>query len=82
MAGELGADVLIDTAAESFPEAVAAATDGDGADLVIEAAGPDECRAACVEAVRRQGRIGVFGLPNTQALCRSPSPPHSSKASR
>ncbi len=62
LARKLGADVLVDVSAMSFPEGVAAATDGEGADLVIEAAGYDECRAACVEAVRAQGRLGFFGL--------------------
>lgn len=62
LAGKLGADVLVDMTAESFPDAVAAATGGEGADLVIEAAGYDECRAACVEAVRSEGRLGFFGL--------------------
>lgn len=62
VAGELHADVLVDMASEPFPDAVADATAGAGADLVIEAAGYDECRAACVQAVRTQGRLGFFGL--------------------
>ncbi len=68
VAAALGADVLVDATVEPFPEAVAAATGGNGADLVIEAAGPDECRAACVEAVRYCGRIGFFGLPEHPGL--------------
>ena len=68
VAARLGADVLVDTTSESFPESVAAATRGVGADLVIEAAGPDECRTACVEAVRDHGRIGFFGLPEHPGL--------------
>ncbi len=68
VAGALGADVLVDMTRESFAEAVAAATDGEGAELVIEAAGPDECRTACVEAARYHGRIGFFGLPEHQGL--------------
>ncbi len=67
-AATLGADVLVDVTAEPFAEAVATATGGVGADLVIEAAGPDECRAACVEAVRYCGRIGFFGLPEHPGL--------------
>lgn len=68
VAAALGADVLVDTAAEPFAEAVAAATGGTGADLVIEAAGYDDCRAACVEAVRAQGRLGFFGLHEQPGL--------------
>jgi L-iditol 2-dehydrogenase len=68
VAAALGADVLVDVATESFADAVAAATGGKGADLVIEAAGPDECRTACVEAVRAHGRIGFFGLPERPGL--------------
>lgn len=72
VAAELGADVLIDVTAEPFPDAVAAATDGEGAELVIEAAGPDECRTACVEAVRSHGRVGFFGLPERPGLAPFP----------
>lgn len=68
VAGELGADVVVDTTTEPFADAVAAVTDGAGADLVIEAAGPDDCRTACVEAVRYEGRIGFFGLPEHAGL--------------
>ena len=68
VAAELGADVLVHTTSEPFPEAVSAATRGERADLVIEAAGPDECRTACVNAVRYQGRVGFFGLPEHPGL--------------
>lgn len=68
VAAELGADVLVDTTSEPFGKAVAAATRDEGADLVIEAAGPDECRTACIDAVRYQGRVGFFGLPEHPGL--------------
>ncbi|MGH8987560.1 MAG: zinc-binding dehydrogenase [Acidimicrobiales bacterium] len=68
VAGGLGADVLVDMATQPFPEVVMAATGGVGADLVIEAAGPDRCRTACVEAVRQGGRLGFFGLPEHPGL--------------
>jgi L-iditol 2-dehydrogenase len=68
VAADLGADVLVDVTSVPFAQAVADATGGEGSDLVIEAAGPDECRTACVEAVRDHGRIGFFGLPERPGL--------------
>jgi L-iditol 2-dehydrogenase len=67
IAKRLGA-VTVHAPDESFIEAVLAHTDGAGADLVIEAAGFDTCRADCVEAVRNHGRIGFFGLPEASGL--------------
>jgi L-iditol 2-dehydrogenase len=42
-----------------------AMTDGEGADLVIEAAGEDSTRADALEAVRISGRVGYFGTPSS-----------------
>lgn len=67
-ARELGADVVVDVTAEPFAAAVAAVTGGKGADLVIEAAGYDDCRAACVDAARPEGRLGFFGLHERPGL--------------
>lgn len=67
VAKRLGA-ITVHAPNESFVEAVLALTDGEGADLVIEAAGFDSCRAECVEAVRRYGRVGYFGLPEAPGL--------------
>lgn len=58
-----GADVTVDPCRESVVAATADATGGEGADLVIEAAGYDECRAQAVEAVRSHGCLGFFGFP-------------------
>ncbi len=63
IARRLGADVCVRVPAESFVEAVLALTDGEGADLTIEAVGLDETRIECLEAVRRNGRVGYFGFP-------------------
>jgi L-iditol 2-dehydrogenase len=38
-------------------------TNGVGADLVIEAAGLDECRRQAITAVRPRGTVGMFGFP-------------------
>lgn len=56
-----GADVLINYATEDFVEAVKAATDGRGADLVLEMVGGETFRRN-FEAARPQGRIVVYGL--------------------
>jgi L-iditol 2-dehydrogenase len=38
-------------------------TNGVGADLVIEAAGLDECRRQAITAARPRGTVGLFGFP-------------------
>jgi len=68
----LGADVVVDVRGAPFATAVAAATGGKGADLVIEAAGYDDCRAACVGGVRPGGRLGFFGLHERLGLAPFP----------
>lgn len=60
-----GADVLINYAEEDFVDAVKAATDGRGVDLVLEAVGGDTFRKN-FEAVVPQGRIVVYGLSSGQ----------------
>lgn len=62
VARSLGASLCVAAPEESVVEAVLDRT-GDGADLVIEAAGYDVCRAQAVEAVRPGGRLGFFGFP-------------------
>ena len=63
LAKRFGADVLVKAPEASFVEAVLDHTGGDGADLVVEAAGFDATRIACLEAVRKNGRVGYFGFP-------------------
>lgn len=72
VASALGADAVVDMRAEPFATAVAEATGGAGADLVIEAAGPDECRTVCVDALRAGGTLGCFGLPERPGLAPFP----------
>ena len=45
--------------------AVKDATGGRGADLVVEAAGYDAARAEAIDALRVDGRLGLFGLPES-----------------
>ena len=56
-----GADVLVDYTKEDLVAAVEAATDGQGADLILEMVGGETYRKN-FEAVRPQGRIVVYGL--------------------
>jgi len=72
IARRLGATVTVLGAADAVVEATMAATDGTGADLVIEAAGYDVTRIQAVECARKHGKIGYFGYPERYGL--SPFP--------
>jgi len=65
MAMRLGADAAVATDGPELWEAVAAATDGRGADVVVETVGGTNLEATlrqAVEVARPQGRIVVQGL--------------------
>lgn len=70
LAGTLGADVLVKTPEHSVVERAMELTGGAGADLVIEAAGSDQARADAIHCVKRYGRVGYFGYPES----RGPAP--------
>jgi L-iditol 2-dehydrogenase len=59
----LGADAVVLAGEQSVAEATMDLTGGEGADLVVEAAGHDATRAEAVGAVRTYGRLGFFGYP-------------------
>lgn len=63
VASRLGADVAINPGRAS--DAAGAATDGDGPDLVIEAAGTATTVRQSLELVRRGGTVVWIGLPGT-----------------
>ena len=63
IAERFGADVRVEASGDAFVEAALDETAGQGADLVIEAAGYDATRIQCLEAVRKDGRVGYFGFP-------------------
>jgi L-iditol 2-dehydrogenase len=63
IARELGADVIVHAPRESVVEACLDLSGGEGADLVIEAAGYDVCRSQAIDSVRENGRLGFFGFP-------------------
>lgn len=62
MAGELGADVLVDRTTEKVTERVKDLTDGVGGDVVFECAGAPEAVQQALDCVRRGGRVVVGGL--------------------
>jgi L-iditol 2-dehydrogenase len=62
VAARLGAETVL-APDESIAAAALDATNGVGADLVIEAAGYDRCRADAIGAVRMFGTVGFFGFP-------------------
>ncbi|MEV4734903.1 zinc-binding dehydrogenase [Saccharopolyspora sp. NPDC049426] len=62
-AKQFGATETVLAPCGSVVDAVHELTGGFGADLVIEAAGYDACRAEAVEAVREKGTVGLFGYP-------------------
>lgn len=67
LAKDFGADVLVNIDSQSFVDTVLEESSGVGADLVIEAVGYDATRIDCLKAVRREGRIGYFGFPESGA---------------
>ena len=56
----------------SFVDEVLLATGGTGADLVIETAGLDVCRAEAVHAIRTHGTVGCFGYAERVGLADFP----------
>lgn len=61
-ARDLGADHVIDVNCGDAVEAIRTLTDGGGADLVFDAAGTGRSVADCIEAVRPQGRLVLYGV--------------------
>ena len=61
----LGATDVVDARSESPTAAIRAATDGEGADMVIEASGSAAAPATAVAAARRGGRVVLLGLQHS-----------------
>jgi alcohol dehydrogenase len=61
LSGRYGAEA-IHAGREEVVERIREATDGEGADVVIEAAGSPNAFAQALQAVRRAGRVSVVGL--------------------
>ena len=71
-ARQYGATDVVLAANDAIVDATMDLTGGRGADLVIEAAGEDAARAQAVEAVRLDGRLGMFGTPSSLGLAPFP----------
>ena len=61
----LGVDEAIDVTGSRATEAVLDLTEGEGADVVIEAVGSVETLNQAIEIARPLGRVALFGLPST-----------------
>lgn len=62
VAKKLGADIVVDPTKEDPVKKVLELTDGQGADLVIEAAGADKSLATVFDYARNNGRISMVGI--------------------
>jgi L-iditol 2-dehydrogenase len=63
MAVKLGADEAVNIRSRSFSEVCRAGTDGRGVDLVVVSTGNPAAFRAALDAVRRGGKICLFGAP-------------------
>ena len=61
----MGIDEAIDVTGRPATEAVLDLTDGQGADLVVEAVGSVETLNQALQLARPLGRVALFGLPST-----------------
>lgn len=62
VARSLGADVTVDVRVENPGDVVRALTDGYGCDVAIEASGHPDAVPQALDAVRKLGRVLVFGV--------------------
>jgi threonine dehydrogenase-like Zn-dependent dehydrogenase len=67
-----GADTVVDATEDDAVDVVMQLTDGDGAALVIEAAGRDVTRHQAMRMVREDSRIGLFGVEEKPGLSTCP----------
>jgi (R,R)-butanediol dehydrogenase/meso-butanediol dehydrogenase/diacetyl reductase len=62
LASALGADEAIDARSTDVTAAIIEATDGEGADVVIEASGVPSNPSTAIHATKRGGRVVIVGL--------------------
>ncbi len=62
IASKVGADVLVNTREKDPVEAVLNATEGKGADLVIETAGSESALVQAIKMTRSEGRISIVSF--------------------
>ena len=63
LAKQMGADVAVDPATEDPVSAVLAATDGAGADVVLEMSGVPDVIGQATRMLRHGGRLSLLGIP-------------------
>jgi threonine 3-dehydrogenase len=63
IASRIGAHQILDPAADDVVEAVRSASDGVGADVVIDASGSVEAICQGFQCLRKGGRVALIGLP-------------------
>jgi threonine 3-dehydrogenase len=64
LAKRMGADLIVDPSAEDPVEAVVAATDGHGAEVVLEMSGVPEAIDQGTKMLAQGGRMSLLGLPS------------------
>jgi S-(hydroxymethyl)glutathione dehydrogenase / alcohol dehydrogenase len=74
LALEVGATDVIDPTSEDVSSLVAAMTDGEGADVVIESAGRTELVRQSFEIARRGGTVVCVGIPGVDDVVNLPGP--------
>jgi len=62
LAAKLGADITVNIEEEDVNSIVQDVTDGQGADIVFEAAGVNATRRQALDLVGRTGKIGLIGI--------------------
>ena len=68
LASDLGADHVINISREDPVEAIKRLTDGYGTDVAIEAVGSPKAITQAMKAVRRGGRLNIFGVSPQDAV--------------
>jgi threonine dehydrogenase-like Zn-dependent dehydrogenase len=61
----MGVDEAVDVTGQEATDAIMDLTNGEGADLVVEAVGSTATFNQSLQLVRPLGRVAVFGLPDT-----------------
>ena len=61
----LGADSVVDVHQDDATSALQAMTDGAGVDLAFDAAGTEKAILDAIQAVRAQGRVVLYGVPDS-----------------
>lgn len=68
IAGEAGADHVVNVQETDLAGMVRDLTDGRGADLVVEASGSERGIVQALELARRDGRVSAIGLPGQETI--------------